>query len=184
MFSKPIVWLAISFVFLSGCGHPDNLLCFESYEEKEVIPKSLVGVWVSEDNKWGLKISPDGRILKLKHNLAGQIDVVNDGGAFYEGTKEGTYAEYILGTCSLEYDQEQSYLTVSIVVDYFHMELPAGSLEGKCEDIFKGTYVQGKRLWEAEWLNYSWLDGAKDPDKDIIDANPESVRFQKLNIFE
>lgn len=59
-------------------------------------------------------------------------------------------------------------------------EYLVGVWEGRCEDYFSGKVSADGKRWEVKWLNYTWLEGADPPDREIIEANPEQLIFTKM----
>ena len=190
-----ILALLICFTFVSalaGCGPqrrlesktPEDVLPeFFGEGRGDVFPEVMVGVWEAEiaNCKWAFKFERDGSILKIIHALAGEVDLRQEG-VYLEGPDEGTYAVFMMGPCETEYNASKRELTVKIVLDYYQMVLPQGDLEGKSYDYFKGPVSEDGKIWKAEWLSYSWLEGADPPNADAIEAEPIPLVFMKLKI--
>jgi hypothetical protein len=147
-------------------------------------PSFLVGVWqakVTKQSEWGFKFESDGSISKMIHSLAGKVRLA-DGGVYLPGPEENTYATFIPGECTINYDRSTQILKVTIVLDYYEMKLPNGTLKGHCEDVFEGPISPDGNAWQAKWRSYSYLEGASEPDRVLVDANPVSLTFTKLSI--
>jgi len=143
-------------------------------------PQFLVGVWQADDFNWGFKFEPDGKISKLTHVLGAPIKV--DEGSYYEEGIENSRFLYVLGPCSTSYDPKTGVLKVSIIMDYFLMDLPwAGSIEGSQKDLFEGPVSAKDLTWNVKWRSYITIAGESPPDVNAIDANPQALIFGKVN---
>jgi hypothetical protein len=145
-------------------------------------PEFLVGVWQADGTNWAFKFEPDGKISKLMHIIGAQIDV-NEGSSYEEG-RENSQFLYVLGPCSTNYDPKSRVLKVSIVMDYFLMDMPAGTIEGWSKDFFEGPVSAKDLTWNVKWRSYSALEGESPPDVNFIDANPATLVFRKLDLKE
>ena len=145
-------------------------------------PEFLVGVWEAKLRGkvvWGMKFERDGSISKIVHGVAGPVKLA-DGGIFEEGPDKGTFCLFEMGPCEAEYEPKKRMLRVKIFVDHYHMKFPNGDLTGRSEDYFEGAVLKDGKTWNVEWRCYSWLKGAAEPDKKIIEANPEKLIFTKI----
>ncbi|MHC4193183.1 MAG: hypothetical protein ACYS8I_00730 [Planctomycetota bacterium] len=145
-------------------------------------PKVMVGVWEAEASKWGkwgFKFEPDGSILKLEHPLAGPV-ILSEGYVYKEGPDPNTHAIFVMGPCDANYLSRTKELKVEVVLDYFRMKLPIGVLEGRIESYFSGPISRNGKTWAIELREYAWLEGARPPDPNMIDANPNKLVFNKL----
>lgn len=158
----------------SGCVSDYNKIC-----EENIIPEYAVGIWESDRLGWIFKIEPDGKIIKLKHMLAGTI-TAKEGGKSVDGPDEGTYAIFILGDCWAKYDYDKQELIIKISLAYMDAQLPYGRIQGRTEDYFIGKVTETTEQFKAEWRSYSWLEGANEPHKELIDQNPEILTFTKV----
>ena len=144
-------------------------------------PKFLVGVWQANDSNWGFKFEPDGKISKLTHVLGAPIKV--EEGSYYEEGFQNSRFLYVLGPCDTSYDPKTGILKVSIVMDYFLMDIPpAGTLEGSQKDLFEGPVSVKDLIWNVKWRSYTTVEGASPPDVNEIDANPENLIFRKIDL--
>jgi len=172
-------------LFILGCGF---LGCNgpNSRGNLKELPDFLEGVWEARRPRkptWGIKLERDGSISKMIHPIAGQVKM-SEGSSYEEGPVEGTFALAIMGPCQAQYDPTTRILRISLQVEYFHMKLPQGDLEGRTEDYFEGPVSEDGKTWQAKWRSYNYLKGAQDPDKEAIDANPEELTFQKLDLSQ
>ena len=143
-------------------------------------PDFLVGVWQADAFNWAFKFEPDGKISKLTHTLGAPINV--DEGSYYEEGRENSRFMYVLGPCNASYDPKTRILKVSIVMDYFLMDMPpAGTLEGSQKDLFEGPVSAKDLTWLVKWRSYSTIEGASPPDVNEIDANPQTLVFRKID---
>jgi hypothetical protein len=143
-------------------------------------PKFLVGVWQANDFNWGFKFEPDGKISKLTHVLGAPITV--EEGSYYEEGIDGSSFLYVLGPYNTSYDPNTGILKVSVIMDYFLMDLPwAGSIEGSEKDFFEGPVSKKDLTWNVKWRNYCYVEGASLPDVNAIDDNPQELIFRKVN---
>jgi hypothetical protein len=168
-----------------GCGQQSQKITnpaqVKSEAQKYKFPPSMVGVWQENEYNWAFKFEPDGSISKLVH-MWGMRMVVEDGG-FYEQSKDGYYdAVYVLGPCETTYNPDTQQLSVVITLDYFRMGIPTDALEGKLQDYFDGPVSEDGKEWHANWRSYSWIEGARQPDANEIEANPVKLVFTKLDI--
>jgi hypothetical protein len=144
-------------------------------------PKFLVGVWQADDFNWGFKFEPDGKISKLIHTIGARIDV--NEGSYYEEGIAGSSFLYVLGPCSTHYDPKTGILKVSVVLDYFLMDIPpAGTIEGSTKDTFEGPVSAKDLAWNVKWRSYSTIEGASPPDVNLINANPQELVFKKIDL--
>lgn len=182
---KQLVLLAGCVVVLSGlagCQNPDRSVEVITGSDGQ-FPEFLVGVWEAEvaNSKWGFRFERDGSISKIIHGLAEGVDL-KEGGVYLEGPDPGTYAVFTMGPCEAEYDTSRRELKVTIILDYYKMVLPHGELEGRSDDYFRGVVSEDGKSWEADWLSYTWLEGADPPDANAIEAEPVRLEFRKLDI--
>ncbi len=146
-------------------------------------PKFLVGVWQANDFNWGFKFEQNGKISKLIHVLGVPIKV--EEGIYYEEGRENSRFMYVLGPCDTSYDPNTGILKVSVVMDYFLMDMPpAGTLEGSEKDFFEGPVSAKDLTWNVKWRSYSTIEGESPPDVNSIDANPQELVFTKLDLKE
>jgi hypothetical protein len=143
------------------------------------IPAFLAGKWASDVGYWGIEISRDGSIPFVSHPLCAVTLSVKEGGYSVEGPND-TYAYFILGQCSTDYDSDTRNLKVKIILDSFEFKLPTGSLAGRSEDYFQGPVSEDGKTWHADWRGYGYIDGKADPNRKEIDENPEKLVFTKI----
>lgn len=151
-------------------------------------PEFLVGVWEAEVKaapqpedtvRWGIKFEKDGSISKMDNPFAGKVNV-SEGYLYLEGPDESTFAYFIMGPCTTNYNKNTRILKVKIVIDEYMMKLPTGTLEGRVEAILEGPVSKNGKTWQADWFDFGWLEGADAPDPNIILANPVHLEFKKL----
>jgi hypothetical protein len=144
-------------------------------------PQFLVGVWQANDFNWGFKFEPDGKISRLTHTLGAPIKV--EEGSYYEEGRQNSRFLYVLGPCSTSYDPKTGILKVSVVLDYFLMDMPpAGTLEGSEKDLFEGPVSAKDLIWNVKWRSYTTVEEASPPDVNEIDANPQTLVFRKIDL--
>ena len=167
---------------LAGC-RTGSMSATEVQQDNGEFPPFLVGVWKATfgKHKWGIKFESDGSISKIIHNVVGPVKL-SEGGVFLEGPEEDTYAIFSMGPCEANYIPAGRMLKVKIVLDHYQMKLPAGDLIGRIEDYMEGPVLQDGKTWEVKWRSYGWLDGATPPDIALIDANPDTLIFTKLDL--
>ena len=168
--------LLMLILFFGGC-QPGNKV----NQSSSAIPDYIVGIWEADRLGWAFKIEKDGSINRLKHMLAGTMSS-EEGGKYVEGQDEGTYANFVLGECKGTFDPETHELEIKLSLDYFDMVLPIGRIQGRVDDYFNAKVEPGQESFKAKWRSYSWLDGADPPDKQVIDANPETLTFTKVDL--
>ena len=149
-------------------------------------PPIMVGVWEADVNdntgaKWGIKLEKDGSIRKIIHSVAGHMNL-QEGGIYGEGPDKGTFIYFIPGHCFSDYNPRTKMLKVTIVIDEYMMKLPTGELKGRIEDYFEGPISKNGKTWNVEWRDYGWLEGARPPDVNAINANPEKLIFRRLDM--
>ena len=170
----------LTLLALSGCTR------VASSPDKDGIknfPESMVGTWlaplgIGDVPTWQITFEKDGTISQINHIVFGLM-VIKEGGIYYDGPDSGTYMVATLGPVETEYDADSETIKVKIVIDDYEMKLPTGTLAGHMFDTFVGSVSKDGRTWETENRNYGWLEGAKEPDIDWIDENPEKVVFTK-----
>ena len=170
----------LSLGMVTGCtvSHTDP-----SLKSNDPFPQCLVGVWKSNKFGWAFKFEPDGTIKKLHHVIFRYVDM-DEPVVELPGPEEGTYALYAMGDCKTNYDPQTRTLEVSVILEDFVMQLPNGKLQGRGEDYFSGQVSKDCETWDVQWRNYSWLEGALDPDPNIVEANPEPLVFTKVDLSE
>lgn len=181
-----MIGILVMLVF-TGCNEQNSDIPKSDLPNKtaaNVLPEYLVGIWhakINDEQEWGFKLESDGSISKMDHAWAGRINVT-EGGVYDEGPGEGTFALFVMGPCEADYGPQTRQLDVKIIIDHYLMKLPNGELEGKQEDYFRGKVSEDGKTWNVEWVSYSWLKGAVDPDIEAIDAAPEKLVFTKLDM--
>jgi hypothetical protein len=186
---KYIMSLAVISVFiLSGCTAPAPT------EQERVQPlpfSSVVGLWKAEvetnaedeESRWIFKIEEDGTINRMVHVLVGPVRL-DEGGVTLEGPDEGTFADFVMGPCTVAYVPETRELTITVMLDLFVMQLPNGTIEGKSEDVLKGIVSEDSKTWDVNWYSYSMLEGGEAPDRESIEAEPIKLTFTKIDVEE
>lgn len=130
-------------------------------------PEFLVGTWraqYAEDSveartfedptHWAFTFDPNGAITTVKHFFVTLPINVAEGGV-HTPLKAGSYAYYALGPCQVDYKSATRELSVKIVLDHFHIELPTGAMEGTMTDWLSGPVSPDGRTWNAAWHNDS-----------------------------
>jgi len=177
------VLAAFIMVWITDCDSNDRNIPNSVELTDEGFPKSMVGIWESQNPKcnWGIKFEEDGSIQKLIHQLAGPVNL-REGGVSAEGP-EGSYYVFMMGPCTSQYIPSEGIVEVNIKIDHFSISLPyAGSLEGKSEDRIWGPVSKDGKTWQTQWVDYGWIEGADEPDPNLIEANPIPITFKKLDI--
>lgn len=149
-----------------------------SIEEDRQFPKFLVGTWKADDGKWELTFDCDGSITSMRHYFVSVPIDVAEGGA-YEPLSGDFYGFYALGPCQADYNPDTRELNVTIIIDYFRLELPVGVGEGTMTDRFNGPISENGRTWNVSWLNHVQF-----VDVDYLDPNtiaPKSLTFTKVD---
>ena len=169
-------------VFVFGCQDSATTKNADAaIDGNRKFPKFLIGRWVSqsEESQWGIQLTSDGTVARIYHHFAGDIDL-QEGGDYLEGPDEGTYAFFIAGDCTANFDSETNYLKVEINLDQYNMQLPQGNLQGKSKDIFEGYVSKTSKIWKTKWKSFTWLEGAAPPDVNEINANLDELVFKKI----
>jgi hypothetical protein len=184
-----LVSLFITLAFV-GCDERDEMAPqprqnSDIQSNKDAFPDFLVGVWEIKEgeykDKWGFKFEPDGSISKLIHLVAGEVRM-EEGGSQLEGREEGSYAVFVMGPYSVDYTASSRELDVRVTLEHFRMEMPIGVLEGSTDDYFRGTVSEDGKTWKVNWISYGYLEGADDPDPNVVEANPVPLVFTKSDI--
>ena len=144
-------------------------------------PECLVGVWKPNKSNWIFKFEPDGTIKKLRHLMWNYVDM-DEPVVELKGPVEGTFALYAMGDCTTTYEPKTRTLNVTVILDGYVMQFPHGTLEGREEDYFTGQVSEDCKTWDVKWRHYGWLEGAIPPDSELIEANPASLVFTKLDL--
>ena len=161
------------FFALGGCGPGDIAM---SPGEAAPYAGTWRSEWLSGSAFWEISLDSDGEVSRMVHVLG--MELVPAKGEFYqEGLEESS--EYVaLGPCEANYDPGTRELNVSLVVDYFHVVIPIGEIEGTCEDIFKGHISADGKTWHTQWWSYSHLEGGRHIDPNSIE--PVEVVFTRV----
>ncbi|MDD5457801.1 MAG: hypothetical protein PHF37_00180 [Phycisphaerae bacterium] len=179
---KILLILSLLLPLFNGCSTQNAV---RTAQDANSFPQIMVGVWevtTSDNSRWGIKFEPDGSIKKIVHMVAGAVRL-EDGGVYAEGRfNPEEYMMFEMGPCVATYDTKTKELDVTIVVDYYRIELSTGVLEGKMRDDFSGPISKDGTTWKAKWWDYGWLEGATPPDVNYIKAHPEEIVFHKVEI--
>ncbi len=168
------------FSWPAGCRQNDNKLSrgdgLPAQAVKTSFPEFLVGTWKTEGSRWIFKFERDGRISKMTHFGGMEFDV-NEGGLI-EQWRESVEASYMLGPCEARYNPDTRELSVTIVIEYYIINFPDGSLEGSFHDYLIGPVLKDGKTWNASWTSIGEIIGA-----DAIDPNnvkPQPLVFTKV----
>lgn len=165
---------------LSGCnGKHQAQKGDEETADANRFPESIAGRWVSDRDEWGVEISRDGSITFVLHTLCPEPISVKEGGYYVEGP-EDMYSYFQLGDCQADYDPVSRNLKVKIILASFDTKLQTKSITGRCEDYFEGPVSKNGKTWHADWRGYAYVDGAAEPNRKEIDANPIKLVFTKI----
>jgi hypothetical protein len=166
---------------VSGCENRAGTASRRVELTESGFPKTMVGFWEakSEEYDWGIRFNSDGSIPKIIHPAAGPV-VLAEGGVSGEGPVEGTYYIVLMGPCEARYEPETGMVKVKITIDYSRMQFVDGALEDREKNYIEGPVSQDGKTWQAKWRSYCWLEGASPPDINMIEANPETLVFTKL----
>ena len=165
--------------WLAGCQE-GNKIDGASVNSDREFPEFLAGIWKADQHDWVIRFEADGRISGIVHHLWALPIDMNEGGFFTKGPEEGTHALFVMGPCEAEYDVNTRGLKVKLILDHYSIKLPQGSFEGKSHDFFEGEVSEDGTTWKAGWKHYGWLEGAKEPDPNEIEANPVPLVFTKV----
>ena len=176
------------FGLLNGCQESSTTAVESVITEskKAKFPAVMVGVWEAEadwvGDKWGIRFEKDGSIRKIIHAVAGPMKV-EEGGISGEGPDKDTFMYFILGPCFSDYDPNSKMLKVTIVIDDYMMKLPTGEVKGRMEDRFEGPISSDGKTWKVRWRSYGWLEGARNPSEEEINALPgDELVFTKTDL--
>jgi hypothetical protein len=176
-----VAWLGL--LVFAGCEAIDQEREELAVDVSEVndrnFPSELVGVWLSEvdgSTQWGFRFEPDGTVSKIQHYLTGNTDFTLEP-IYLEGPDPNFYATFVFEPIEIDYNAETRELSVAVIIEKYFMKIPQGELEGRSEDYFTGAVSEDFKVWETEWLNYGWLEGAADPDPNKIP--PQKLTFKK-----
>lgn len=153
-------------------------------QQQNAFPEVMVGIWQAEVNRWGdwgIKFEPDGSIRKIIHPVAGPVRL-GEGGVYLEGKQPDSHAIFVMGPVEAKYHPRTEQLQVTVILDHFEMKLPGGELKGKIESYFTGPISKDGQTWNAELVEFGWLEGASDPDIEAIKANPAKMVFTKVDV--
>lgn len=189
--------LLMLFVF-GGCGAGHEEISSLSGNQKElqehVFPdflgdpaknefsEFLSGVWEIKEGKykdiWGFEFVSDGSIVKMIHGMAGRVDLA-EGGVYGGAKTDDSYYLFVMGPCGATYTSATRMLKVKIIVEHYTLKFPVDELQGRVENYLEGPVSQDSKTWNANLLNYVWLDGANPPPKETIEAHPIELVFSK-----
>jgi hypothetical protein len=145
-------------------------------------PKSMAGIWEGEipDVKWDIKLEPSGSILRIVHAVAGKVDI-SQGAVEETNPDKDSYYIFHMGPCESRYDPNTQMVRVKIVVDYFIMKVPAGSIEGRMEDYFEGFVSEDGKQWNTQWYSFKWIKDGTPPHIKWIRSHPMPLIFIKID---
>ena len=172
-----VLLLIIPLLFLTSCQQQQDL------QADSAFPKQMVGLWEANTQtgqKWGINIEPDGSINKIRHVIAGDVDVAAEGGVYREYEATNSYGIFVMGDCRTKYDPAANEVLVEIGIDDYEIVLPIGTIKGWSRDYFAGTVSKDGKTWQAKWRSHNWLEGAEEPNIEHIDANPIKLLFTKM----
>ena len=145
------------------------------------LPASMVGIWEGEipDVLWDIKFDQDGLIRRVVHPVAGALKV-ELGGTEANGP-DNSYYIFKMGPCDVKYFPDERMVRAKIVIDYFIMKMPAGTIEGRIEDYFEGFVSEDGNRWDTQWFSFKWIKEAPPPNIKEIKAHPFPLVFIKLD---
>lgn len=145
------------------------------------LPESMVGIWEAEipDVLWDIKFDADGLIRRVVHPVAGALKV-EVGGTEANGPDESYYV-FKLGLCNVKYFPDERMVRAKIVIDYFIIKIPAGTIEGHIEDYFEGFVSEDGNRWDTQWYSFKWIKDATTPNIKELKAHPFPLVFIKLD---
>jgi hypothetical protein len=180
---KKLMILAITitvFTGLAGCQRDGNKVALGSgpanIQQRMLFPKFLVGTWKTENSRWVFTFERDGRISKMTHVGGMEFDV-NEGG-LVEQWREGIEAAYMLGPCEARYNSYTRELSVTVVIEYYVINFPDGSMEGSFHDYLTGPVLKDGKTWNASWTSIGEIIGADAPDPNSV--KPQPLIFTKV----
>ncbi len=169
------LWICTGVLFICGCGH-SGMFEIKKTSIDENKGSLIAGTWKTKDVLWAITFDNDGTLKKIKHNTSVEFVVAEGGTTLYGPNNKD--ALFILGPCNVEYKGDN--LNVTVNIDYYKMELPQGTLEGRIKDTLLGKLSKDKSVWNVKWYCYSWLKGAVDPPVGEINSHPAELVFYKM----
>ena len=166
---------------VAGCSENQQRQLLLVDRDDNGFPDCLVGVWKAYRRNWAFKFEPDGTILRMKHVLAGYVQM-EEGGVFREGPDEGTYGLFVMGPCEVNYEPKTRVLEVEVDIDNYVIQVPDAKVEGRSEDYFTGHVSDDCETWQVNWRTYAWVEGATPPDPNLVEKYPRKLVFTKKKI--
>jgi hypothetical protein len=152
--------------------------------DTDTFPQEMVGVWQTDPNLdntrfWQIYFKEDGSVPKITHSVFGPI-AVKEGGMFREGPDPESFLMAVVKPVQSSYDKRNGVIKVRIEIEEYEMKFPTGSIRGRMIDTFVGKKTRDGLVWEADWRNYGWIEGATEPDIQAIKKYPEHLVFRKI----
>lgn len=155
---------------IAGCQNADSGVNV-TIEGGGEFPKSLVGRWKADKNRWEFVFEPDGTISSAVID-SGFITVIPSKGVATIPTRMGGKAVYKLGQWTVQYSPKTRELAVEIVVDHLHIDMGPDWLEGTTRDWFVGTVSEDWQEWQARWISFpKYIAYTPEPGELPVDPN-------------
>lgn len=162
----------IAVSILTGCQS-----CATNKANSE-FPDFLVGTWQASGRRWQITFQPDGSISSLHHQYI-TVPVKPEEGGVYEPLRKDAYGIYFFGPYDVKYNPGTRELSVEIIVDDFHIEMPAMIFDGNMYDHFIGTVSDDGMTWRGKWYNRIEMPDFGPTDPSEIMTKP--ITFQKID---
>ena len=156
-------------VFLSGCQEKVRIS-----QTDDGLPGYIVGRWKAEQQHCEFVFDSSGVVAF--ENFLRQYVKTEEGGS-YEAGPTDSFVMTELGPIDAVYDPNSRELKVTIVTEYFRMQILDGLIEGKSRDEFIGQITEDGKTWHATWTNrIAMLD--INPNEEVVST--KKVTFEKI----
>jgi hypothetical protein len=149
----------------SGCQQPTS-----------IHTKDLSGTWKAQTSPWTITLDRQGRVQSARIPL-GDVEIKP-----HQTTrvpmKDGSVSSWRAGPCTAEYNHDIRELSITIVIEKFHINYKNNNLTGHQWNLLTGMVSPDGTTWTPDWINMSDY-GPRFP-QDTNDMYVEKLKFQKI----
>lgn len=166
---------------LTGCQEPSRYSMTPGslevvIEDGGEFPEYLVGKWVGDKKGWGFIFEPGGTILVAR--IAMGRTEIKPGKITTLDTYSGGKAIYVPGDWLVNYSPASRELTVDLVMNYIHIDVKDGALQGKTRYVVIGTVSEDGDFWPTTVSTFPEYEGFPTDPNEL--PFTEEVNFTKV----
>jgi hypothetical protein len=166
------VGFVLLFLGVAGCQNDKTVQVLAG---DQGFPESLAGQWRAYRAGWEFVMEPDGTITSA---------VIDNGLARVDPRKKTAEAEladggkgfYQLGEWVVQYSPDGRELSITVVVDYLHLDMGDWGMKGNSRDLFVGPVSEDWQNWTAQWFSFSEITAfSTEKDGEEVVFTPDEV---------